>query len=457
MKDFSPTEFLHKSVYPNLDAVDAGLLDNLNPKKQSTSGSYPLVCPACNTGEGFYFPYSAYINCPRKKECGRSTSVWDAMLRGGYESGEVFSALCKAAGVEPPKRERPVPGEDQPAAASTHIGKAIIGITQKLAKANAKTLTTFQSERGYTDEQMAAMGLGYYSTAQEVMAELSKLGFSADDAIARGYVDRDSTRPTEIGSCLTGRIVGYWPHQDGDVRLWGRIPTGPGDKWNPKYRFGISLKRDIPYLLRSRQQTILVCVEGTMDAWALQLSGIWGVGIGGSSINAAQATYMHGRGVSELAHMVDGDHAGWNGAISSIRNCESLGIVTSIVPLGAGMDDADALLRNGRVDQIKQLIEKRINAGLYLALMLRSYLADPNPNLQLINKVYATAECLTPVSRHIFDTHAALLGPRFDLNFEAARLLGNLLNAGTDMSQALSLVQRKTGITVSFTKDQSNG
>ena len=85
MNEFSPSDFLRREVYPRLDAVAEHLLDSLEPKPRSTSGSYPLICPECKAKEAFYFPFHGYINCPRKNECGNSTSLWDAMLFCGYE------------------------------------------------------------------------------------------------------------------------------------------------------------------------------------------------------------------------------------------------------------------------------------------------------------------------------------------------------------------------------------
>ena len=455
MKEFNPTEFLHTEVYPKLDAVEANLLDSLEPKQKTTSGSYPLTCPACKEKEGFYFPGSGYVNCPRRKECGKSTSIWDAMLCCGYKQHEVFSALCEAARVEPPKRDQKVPHANATPQGDIRIGRAIWQITQNLAKDNPTPLKQFQAERGYTDEQMAAMRLGYYSTPDAVFAKLKAMGFSLTDATERGYVEQNDGG--KLWSGLAGRIVGYWPHPDGDDRLWGRIPVGSGDKQTKKYKFGVSLKKDIPYLYSQRKNSLLIAVEGTMDAWALQHSNLWGCAIGGDHINGAQALYLQKRGVSEVAHMVDGDVAGWNGAIASIRNCEPLGLITSIIPLGAGMDDADALMRAGKSDVLNTLVTKRMNAGLYLALMLRHCYNVAAPDLQAINKIHATAELLTPVSRVMFDKHAELLGVRPDFRLEAGRLFGALIRAGLSLDDAMANVSRRTGHIISIEKERKDG
>lgn len=454
MSDFSPSEFLRKEVYPRLDAVQANLLNGLNPKQKKNGGSYPLTCPECKAKEGFYYPNSGYINCPRKNECGKSTSIWDAMLVCGYSQSEIFSILCEAANVEPPKKDQPA-GQTSVPKGEVRIGKAIWLITQKLASENQAALKLFQNDRGYTNEQMAAMRLGYYTNPEDVLARLKPYGYSLEDAADRGYVELDDTGAVIPG--LAGRIVGYWPHPDGDDRLWGRITTGAGDKKIKKYKFAAKLKKDIPYLYNQRKSGVLVCVEGTMDAWALQHSDIWGCAVGGAQINSSQALYFQQRGISEVAHMVDGDNAGWNGALLSIKNCEALDIVTSIIPLGAGMDDADALLRAGKSETLKTLVSKRMNAGRYLALMLRAQYQVAAPDLQAINRIFATAECLTPTSRIVFDKLAERFGLRLDLRLEAGRLFGQLLRAGLSLEEAIGNVSRRTGYTISIDKEEQHG
>lgn len=452
MNEFSPSDFLRREVYPRLDAVAEHLLDSLEPKPRSTSGSYPLICPECKAKEAFYFPFHGYINCPRKNECGNSTSLWDAMLFCGYEHNEIFSALCKAAGVSPPKRELQTGSAQAPAVVETRIGKAIWQITQKMAAEHKDALKRFQDDRGYTDKQMAAMRLGYYTSGDDILAKLKSLGFTKDEAVERGYIEVDAKGSVLTG--LAGRVIGYWQHTDGEDRLWGRIISGSGDGDVKKYKFALHLKKDIPYLYSNRKRGLLVCVEGTMDAWALQHADIWGCAVGGASINGAQALYMQNRGVTELAHMVDGDQAGWNGALTSIRNCEALNIVVSVIPLGAGMDDADALLRSGKIDVLQTLVVKRMNAGRYMALMLRQLYNVASPDLQAINRIYATSESLTQTSRIVFDKYAVLLGVRPDLRLEAGRLFSNLLSAGLTMDEAISNVRRRTGHVITIEKEQ---
>jgi len=118
------------------------------------------------------------------------------------------------------------------------------------------------------------------------------------------------------------------------------------------------------------------------------------------------------------------------------------------------MDDADALLRSGKIDVLQTLVVKRMNAGRYMALMLRQLYNVASPDLQAINRIYATSESLTQTSRIVFDKYAVLLGVRPDLRLEAGRLFSNLLSAGLTMDEAISNVRRRTGHVITIEKEQ---
>lgn len=448
----SITEFLRERVYPRLDAVDRGLLDHFQPGRLTGAGSYILKCPACGAKEGFYFPGSSHINCPRKNECGDSTSIWDAMLVAGYQNSEVVTVLCEAAGVEPPKTEKPSNGRptntDQPPEVSA--GQAIVQVTQHLAAKYPALLKELQADRGLTDEQMATMRLGLYTSPSEVLTLLAKKGISRDVAIDKGYVEVNEDDKSKLTTGLTNRVVGYWPHPDGDVRLWGRVASGKGDDGIKKYRFAKKLKKEIPYLFSLRKQGIAIGVEGTFDAWSFQFAGLWGMALGQASLNPAQAAYLVSKGVTEFAYMTDGDIAGYEGGLATIRNGESVGIVVGVIPLGQGMDDADAMRKAGKLDQLKDMVENRINAGEYLARMCCYYLSCSPPDIRAVNRVLTAAEFLTPISAAVWKDYSASLGISFDAERTAATSFAGLLSSGLSVRESASIVHRNTGYRITI-------
>jgi hypothetical protein len=426
----------------------------------SGAGSYVLKCPACGEKEGFYFPGSVYICCPRKIECGNSTSIWDAMLGGGYTNSEIVKVLCETVGVEPPKSGKQhndrSANPDQPAEVTA--GSAIFQVTQFLAAKHPTLLKELQADRGLTNEQMEVMRLGVYTTPAEVLSLLNKRGISREVAIDKGYVEVDADDTSRLTTGLTNRVVGYWPHPDGDVRLWGRIASGKGVEGQKKYRFASKMKKDIPYLFSMRKQGIAVGIEGTFDAWSFHFAGLWGMALGQASLNPAQAAHLASKGVTEFAYVTDGDFAGYEGGLVTIRNGESAGIVVGVVPLGQGMDDADAIRKAGKLDQLKAMVANRINAGEYLARMCTYYLSVTPPDLRGINRVIAAAECLTPVSAAVWKDFSTSLGVSMDPERAAASTFAGLLTSGLSVRESVSIVQRNTGYRITITKEaESNG
>lgn len=456
-------EFIKTKVYPVIDAVERGLLDHLSPKAMSSQGYYTLDCPACKQDRAFYYPGRAGVQCNRKDNCPSPyTSLWDALSDNNLTGREIVEALCKAANVAPPdnreQNQRHTSSPDAPARTKTSVGQAIIQVTQALAKQNPQILESFRIARGYTAEVMSKLRLGVYTTNEEVLRMLRVLGVTNEDARAKGIIKYEDDRPDEIWSGMEGRVIGYWPHLDGDVRIWGRIPVGPGEgKKHPKYRFSSLSSKEIPYLFRSRQKSILVCVEGTLDAWALQLVGIWGTAIGQASINKAQALYLASQGVTEAAHMVDGDQAGWDGAVSSIREAEAVGITLSIIALGKGMDDADFLRTNGRESELTRLVESRLNAGEYLACLCAAAMDQPLPDLRAVAKLRHAAKGLGPISARKWEDHSRSLGIHSDGEADAFGMLGHLLSGGLSVTEGIALVKKKLGYQIAITKDTING
>lgn len=455
------TEFLKEEVYPKIDGVADGFFDHLKPSRLLTAGNYALVCPECGEREGFYYPGRAYIQCNRLKQCGKPTSIWGALAKDGLKPYEIVKQLCERAGVSPPTRKSEQRGESSTANEAGALGtpaapplvpagKAIFQVTQALAKKHPEILKKFQAERKYSDSDMATMKLGVYTTPEVVLDALLALGVTRETAISKGYIEVDAENPNKLLKGTSNRVVGYWPHQDKDLRLWGRLSTGKGDKFNPKYRFAPSLSKDIPYLFQQRKPTVLCAVEGTLDAWSLFLMGYWAASLGGAHVNSAQATYLAGQGVTEICLIIDGDKAGYEGAVVSIRNCESVGIVAAVVALGEGLDDPDAMRQAGRTDEMHKLIEGRINSGEYLARLAGSYANQDIPYLRGLRRVESSAEALTPVSRgRWIDFSASLALPTYS-DRSAVRLLANLMEGGMDFRDASIRVRDLTGFTFSM-------
>jgi len=449
----SISAYLKDRAYPNIDAVDANLLDHLKPSALAPGGYYNMKCPACGEMSGFYYPNGAYVGCHRANNCGVGTSIWDAVAVAGYQNKEILERICNAAGIDLPSNDNN--GRDS-GPATVSPGKAIYMVTQELAKENAKHLRTLQQDRGLTDEQMSLMRLGYYTTPRDVLKRLEAFGITRETAISLGYIEVDKDDSTKLTTGLSNRVVGYWPNPDKNIRLWGRLPQGKGDKFNPKYRFAFSMDKEIPYLFGQRKPTILCAIEGVFDAWSLLFMGYWAMSYGGAHITSAQAAYLATQNVNELVVVIDADKAGYDGAVTSIRNCEPLGIVVHVVALGAGMDDPDAMRKAGRADELKALIESRISSGQYLAQLAAAYLYTKTPNERAIRRIQDVAQLLTPISRAVWEDYRRSLAIPTYTEADAARMLANLMQAGLSHQEASRRVHSRTGFELTM-EAKANG
>jgi hypothetical protein len=465
----SISEYLKERAYPRLDAVDAGLLNHLKPSPLLPGGHYKLVCPSCQAREAYYYPNKPFISCNRKNKCGNTSTIWDALADQGMHSRDILQRLCDLAGVPVPERQNQnrngrSHSNNEPSSSGTGTGnetstsytspgKAIFQVTQALARKHPELLKRLQAARAYTDEQMAQMRLGVYTSPEEVLEGLLALGVSKEVAIEKGYVEVDAADANKLSKGLTQRIVGYWPQPDDDVRLWGRLAEGSGDKFNKKYRFSLKMVKDVPYLFSQRRQTVLCLIEGTFDAWSLLFMGYWTGSIGGASVSAGQAAYLASQGVTEACLIIDGDDAGYEGAVTSIRSLEALGIVTSVVALGMGMDDPDAMRKAGREAEMRALIENRINSGEYLARLCGAYASRDNPYLKGIRRIQAISQSLTPISQAKWADFSRSLGLPTYSEASAVRLLASMIDSGLEFSEAALRVRDRTGLM--FTVEES--
>lgn len=352
------TEFLHSQVYPNLDAVSAGLLAHLNPKRSGArTSSYTLDCPSCGaTRRAFYYPGGGdAVFCNRKNECKAvRTSLWDIVrMTRSLSDRETFLLLCESAGVAAPQ-------QDPALAPATAIAHGIERMFKSFL-ADAPEAMQYLMGRGFTEAEIASMPLGYYPTRRElIVAGLQQRKIPLDRAIALGVLPAPGTDT----SSMSGMIVGFWNMDGGEFRLWGRKLGEHHTKH--KYHFAVGLLKDAPYLYK-RGIGALVAVEGTIDALALTTIGVRACAVGGDSVNAAQAAFLARQDVQTLIYMGDGDGAGHNGSVATIQRCERLGIATFFANVPAELKDAAKAKELGRSDDLRVLLDQAVSGGAILA------------------------------------------------------------------------------------------
>lgn len=91
---------------------------------------------------------------PSENNCGVSTSIWDALEKSGTPKSEVVSVLCRAVGIDPPRREN----DDR---------KMAIPLKQLLQPGPGKQ---FSKSRNYLLETIVKQYLNYSETETLLMS-----------------------------------------------------------------------------------------------------------------------------------------------------------------------------------------------------------------------------------------------------------------------------------------------
>lgn len=439
------SEFLKEHVYPVLNAVECGLLDEFapgSPTSGSNGTSYPMTCPRCEKKRAYYYVGSSTVQCNRIENC-EPTSLWDIVSRTTTSNGDTFKALCELAGVEPPERDTDTPIQ------SLDIFKLFMRISQTALRSNAEEVKTFLDDKNFTIDQLLSMGLGFYPSARYFEVSLKNQGVTDFTPLYQADFLPDPTNKDTSDFKWAKRIIGAWRQPDGGIRLWSRkVSTNqPGSK----YFFASGSSKEIPYLYRQRMEGDPILVEGTLDSWALRSASLFGCAIGGASINLDQAIFLSIQGHSEVTHVIDPDGAGYKGALTSIYNTEQVGVHCKIAIPDAFIGDLDDYRLKGQGQLIPNVIEDALPAGDFLALLYAN--AVFNGDKDMCDRVVRISCHLTAYSADRFKISCQQLGCSPEGVNDAITSFGNLIKLGVSSDSASRNIQRRFGVSIRVTGD----
>lgn len=449
-------QYLRDKVYPQLDAVAADLLDELNPKRRGQARYYTMDCPSCSGQQSaFYYPGSSVINCNRRVNCERLvTSIWDVLARTTQSKKEILERLCAAAGV-------PLPDDGRSTIEKTAATLAfdLLAVLRDSLWENPDALTYLRSERGMKDDEIRSARIGYYPNPDHVSNSLAARGAHMPTARAWGLVD-----PIKK---FSGRIVGYWEQPDGSIRLWGRAfgrslssYMDKGELVEPnKYEYQFGLVKTVPYRFSSvSRRGSLIAVEGPLDVERMAVNGIPAIGIGGAMVIEAQAAFLASKGVLSITHLTDGDRAGHEGALKTIQNAEPLGISTMVAEIPDGMDDPDKVIATSGPEPINALLEKAVSAGAFLAADMLMLAKKPSHDYPIrIRQLFRTADHLTTASRMSFDIAVKEAGINLpNSRASALRTMATMIDLGVAEDEIERVLRDRHGMKVSINAIQES-
>ncbi len=209
--------------------------------------------------------------------------------------------------------------------------------------------------RGLTDEILQEFRVGYAPSAWDRMLLASrKAGFSDEELLAVGLVQRSSRRPGQVYDRFRARIM--FPSADARGRILGFGARAMRENQQPKYLNTSDgeiyhKRRQLFGIDRARQPAAragrVILVEGYTDVLALHQAGLRNaVGVMGTSLTEEQVGELE-RIARVLELCLDADNAGQEAMIRAARMVEGRKLELRVVPLTPGADPAELVERDG--------------------------------------------------------------------------------------------------------------
>jgi len=341
MKDTK--ELLDFEIYPNLDRAEA--VKDLNP--QDKGKYYLLTCPKCGKPETYLYKTGIYIKCSRINKCGYARSLWDYIQNTkGLTNQETLRELARLAGYTLPKLD----GYSEEKAKKARERANILEVALEYFKAQlwrtdrGKEALDYLKERGYAEEEIRGMELGFYPSQKEleayIMNRVSTVSI-VNTLNTFGLTGKDK----RLGD--THKVV--IPYRDPVGRLKGFI-VRTTVKAEPKYLFTYGVEKDTLFNLHeARGQDTLIVVEGFFDALIATERGLKGVvGIGQARLTEAQLDNALKCGVKSFVLALDNDEEGQKETEKTLGLMNRKGIKASAVTLPEGYKDPDEVINGNK-------------------------------------------------------------------------------------------------------------
>jgi DNA primase len=213
--------------------------------------------------------------------------------------------------------------------------------------------------RGLTEETLREFRVGYAPSAWDrILMGSRRAGFTEEELLAAGLVQRSKSRPGSVYDRFRARIMFPAADARGRVRGFGArrmseaqspmggakyVNTSDGELYHKReVLFGIDLAR-APAAKAGR----MLLVEGYTDVLALHQAGIRNaVGIMGTSLTEEQIGELQ-RVVTVLELCLDADRAGQDAMLRAARLAAGKTVELRVVALPEGSDPADIVASEG--------------------------------------------------------------------------------------------------------------
>ena len=360
----SDTGLLLDTIYERLDIMTA--LPELEPKR--TGLAYNLKCPACDKKRAFIYEGGRVIACNRRNECGYSSTLWDYIEKKDSltTSQETLQALAKLSGYVLPTTlsSDALEALKRSQLQQTRLETAQAILTSRLASDDAKKEREYLHKRGYSDDDIQAMGLGAIPTKTAL-----------DAMLADAFVNIVNTKISELS------VTGYGDTHTLSIPL--RNKRGQLIGWSvrsisgaePKYKYsqGIDTGSELHNLDQARGLKNLVLVEAPLDALIATARGLNGVvACYRDKPTAKQLDDLKALGIRSVTLALDNDEAGQKGTQETLYALAERGIAGYVMTYPDGIKDLDELIKEKGAETAQELTDQAEAGYSYLIKCLHS-------------------------------------------------------------------------------------
>ena len=236
------------------------------------------------------------------------------------------------------------------------------------------------ASRGFKEDQLGNLEIGYFPSVLELYRKLKLSGFRKEEIDAPAILN---------DSRWEGRIIGPWRNRLGQIiNFWSRDISGEIDQAE-KYLMLKGGKKNTPFQIHAVRGNHLILVEGILDAIVLKSHGIsQAVAIGGSSLKCEQVDDLLQHPPETLTLNLDYDGPngpGHQGTVHAVDKLSTAPFPVFVIPPEAmafrddpnKKVDPDLFVRQFGKEGYERLLQNKFHLFRYKAkTLMQKYGAD---------------------------------------------------------------------------------
>lgn len=407
-------------IYSRIDREK--LLLELKPQRKADY--YLLECPSCHKKEAFLYDSGVYITCNRINNCSYSKSIWDYIQENqGFSNQETLKYLADLANYQLKNtsydEEKYLKSKEK----GNLLEKALTFMKKNLWSQRNEVIEYLES-RGYSQEEIRLMDLGYFPEQKKLQEYLISEGFSND------LISTSGLNTKGMG---TSHILSI-PYRDSNGVLKGFIVRSLlKDKEleqinEKKYKYTYGLEKDTLFNINNAKKSKnLIIVEGYLDCLIAQVKGLKGVvGTGGNNLTDNQLDNAVKLGIKHFILALDNDKAGKSGTEKAIKKIYQKDLKVFVVKISSEFKDPDELIKDEGIDAFSEIVKKAEIGIKWLAIYLiekHNFLATDIDREEALEEAISYAETIfEPLIAHDYlktVTELLEIAPEFlELKFE---------------------------------------